>query len=117
MIHIEDVLILKGTKGTDRIVESLCSDHLNNIVFSYAVVPIQMLHNSVHVNANKHKSLANFMAYMDISLDEFMEGGKHYDYLIIYTPDLPEANIMDAVRDWLVEEELNIEQVIVVCQP
>ena len=116
MIHIEDVLILKGTKGTERIVESLCSDHLNNIVFSYAAVPIQMLHNSVHVNANKHKSLANFMAYMDISLDEFLEGDRHYDYLIIYTPELPEVEIVEAVKNWLVEEELSVEQVIVVCQ-
>jgi hypothetical protein len=116
MIHAEDILILRGNRGTDRIVEALCSDKFNNIVFSYAAQPIQMLHHSVHVNANKHKQLSNFMAYMDISLDEFMEGDRHYDYLIIYTPELPEAEIIEAVKNWLVEEELSVEQVIVVCQ-
>lgn len=121
MTHIDNMLVVRGTVGTEAIVEALTSDKYKVAVFSFADQPIQMLHYAIHVDARKHKlsKLSKFMAYMDICMDEILEGDKHYDYLIVHT-QMPEENIIEAMREWLEEcdktGELDaVDQVVITC--
>lgn len=118
MIHIDDMLIVKGNKGTEAIVEALCSDKYKAAVFSFADRPIPMFHYAIHVDARKH-SLMKFMAYMDICMDEVLKGDKHYDYLIVHT-QMSEDNMKEAMCEWLEACDrdnilTNVNQVVITC--
>ena len=118
MIHIDDAIIIKGNFGTDTIVETLCGDKFTNIVFSWSNAPLHMIHHSTHVDHKKHSKIENFIAYMDIAMDAYLEGDKHYDYLIIYIPEEEEETIEKTLADWMENTDFDnlVGQVVIVCQ-